>query len=186
MTTKLFSTLNPNALGPGLALSQGNLVVTTTQSNLNANRKVLGTLPNGTGNYRFDVQFYTTSRPTTTPVGFDVGVATTTSDINSRPGTDANSFAYNPSTGQIRSNNAVLQTVNSSPERTVITILAQIAATAKMHVFLNGTWIAVQTITAGKFWVPCLTVYGGNAADYCAYINGGQTAFDNPNLALGG
>lgn len=185
MSTRIFSTLNPNACGPGLVLSQGNLVVTTAQNNLDANRKVLGTLPQGTGDYVFENQFYTGSQPTTLPVGFDVGVAYPTSSLTARCGTDANSIAYNPSTGQIRQNNAVVQTVQPSPERAVISVLARIT-TGALHFFINGSWIAVVTLPAGQFWVPCLSVYGGNAADYCSYFNGGQTALNYPALALGG
>ncbi len=47
MTSRVYSTWNPNARGEGLALTQGNVVVTTLADSLTNARKVLGTLPKG-------------------------------------------------------------------------------------------------------------------------------------------
>ena len=64
MTSRTYATLNANALGDGLSLDQGNLVVTTNADGLDFHRAVFGTQPKGTGQMYFETYFYSTSRPT--------------------------------------------------------------------------------------------------------------------------
>lgn len=189
MTTQIFATLNQNALGPGLVLDQGGLVVTTNAAALSNARKALGTLPKGVGESLFECTFYSDSRTTPVPAGIRVGLAQTSSLTNIGTGVDALSYGLDLNTGNLYSNTAVLANVVSGgiPERTVISTYTKFnVSSITMHFFTNGVWRNSWTVSSvsGKFWVPSVTVCGGNAADWKAFLGFGQRGLKYPRLVI--
>lgn len=179
MASRAFSFLNPNALGPGLMLLNGGRVVTTTQPSLDKNRKVMGTLPKGAGDGYFEVQFFTQSQPATIPVGMRVGVCATGVSLSSCCGDDLLSWGYECSTGRLYTNGGWAALTSGTPERTVIGMYVSLALN-RLTVFIGGNYIGYSNLTPGQFWVPCISVYGSSPGDISAYINTGQTGFENP------
>lgn len=186
MSTRTYSTLNQNALGPGLVLSKGGLIVTTTEAALNADRCVLGTVPQGTGTVYYEAMCYTGLQPDPTPDGFLVGVGKPTTRLDRATGADADSFGYQPSTGNVMSGGIAVETFDPTPERTVIGVLLELGPSiANLSYFLGGSYAGTITLPTGQLWLPCGSVYGDAAADNKIYFNFGQTGFVNPINTVG-
>jgi hypothetical protein len=181
MTARTYSTWNPNALGTGLLLDQGNLVVTTGANALSNSRKVLGTLPKGGSSGYFETQFWSTPQ-VSLGTNVAVGVAQQTSSLASAVGADAASCGYYPATGAVIYNGSTLTTLDAIPERRVIGIFLRFAAGhAYMVITVSGSWVYGADLgTGGALWVPALTLAGGNATETSAYSNFGQRGFDYP------
>lgn len=184
MTTRIRSTLNQNALGPGLALSQGGLVVTTTQDALSADRKVLATLPRAIGDTGFECQFWSTTRPTLLPVGNRVGFAKPTSSLTACVGADVDSWGYEPATGNLYNNGIAVATGDLCQERRVITVFAVWTTTLSIGVAIDGTFQFLYDTTKLHTIVPAVTVCGSNAADINAFLNLGQTSMNYPTIQV--
>lgn len=182
MTTKIRSVLNQNALGPGLALDQGGLVVTTTADNLDQNRKVLGTVPRALGELYYECAFYSTTRPTTLPVGVRCGIALAQSTLDTCCGDDIRSLGFELGTGKIYNAGVNTQTITVAQERTMLGVhVTASAGSAVVSFFVDGVFQATETFTfIGGFYVPCITVCGSTAADMNAYFNSGIRGFRYP------
>lgn len=182
MTSRVYSTWNPRAIGDGLALDQGNLVVTTIADNLDTSRKVLGTLPKHSALGFFETEFYSLPQ---VDLGFNVavGLAQTDSPLNAPPGGDTHSIGYYPATGEILYKSVLVTTVDPIPERTVIGIyMNNIGGHQYMNVIVSGTWVYQVILDDDNFWVPAIMVAGGNATETSAYSNFGQRAFNYPRM----
>lgn len=179
MASRVYSFLNPNALGPGLMLLNGGRVVTTTLPSLDKNRKVMATLPKGAGDAYFETQFFTQTQPTATPVGMRVGVCASDSSLVTCVGDDVYSYGYECSTGRLYNNTGFQTLASVAAERTVIGIYLSVAA-LRLTFFIGGNYIGFTTLPSGKFWVPSISVFGSSPGDISAYINTGQTGFENP------
>lgn len=184
MTTRIRSTLNQNALGPGLVLSQGGLVVTTTQDALSDARKVLGTIPRAIGDSGFECQFWSTTRPSLLPVGNRVGFAVPTSSLTACVGADADSWGYEPATGSLYNNGSAVATGDLCQERRVITIFAAWTTTLSIGVAIDGTFQFLYDTGAMSRVVPAVTVCGSNAADISVFVNFGQTPMNYPQIQV--
>jgi hypothetical protein len=181
MTSRVYSTLNPNALGAGLVLDQGNLLLTTGADALSNARKVLGTLPKSGSVGQFESIFWSVPR-VSLGTNAAVGLAQTTSPLNQAPGIDALSIGYYPATGEVRKNNVVLTTLTIIDERKTITIYQQFfGGNLFFNIAVAGTALFQYQMDAG-FWVPCGMVAGGNAGETLAEFNFGQRGFHYPRI----
>jgi hypothetical protein len=185
MTSRTFATLNANALGGGLLLSAGNLIVTTDTDNIDRNRKVLGTVPRGTGDAYFECYFYSDTRPDDLSETCSVGVATPDSALDQATGEDADSFGLIVGTGEITTHDSGSLFVNPLTERLCIGVLLRADLVAPTLAFsVNGSLLEEIALPAGKFWVPSLTVSGLPAGDMKAFVNFGQRGFDYPAVVV--
>lgn len=178
MATQVFAMLNPNALGPGLVLDQGNLVVTTNAAALSSARKVLGTVPKGVASGYFECIFYSDTQAASLPSGVLVGIARADSPLTSGVGVDALSYGYEPLTGNIRNNNGTLLTTRASVERSVLGVYYN-GTTGYLAWFLENNILGSTIVAAGSY-VPAVTVCGGNAADVKAVLYFGQRGLKYP------
>lgn len=181
MTSRVLSTWNPNALGDGLVLDQGNLVVTTGADALDNSRKVLGTLPKASSVAFFESVFWSTPQ---VDLGSNIaiGVAKTTSALDVQPGGDADSWGYYPATGDIINNSAGVGSINPIDERTIIGIyLNYFSSALYMNIIIEGSWVASFELDSG-FYVPCAMLAGGNAGETSLFSNFGQRGFNYPRI----
>ena len=181
MTARTYSTWNPNALGTGLLLDQGNLVVTTGADSLSNSRKVLATLPKATSSGYSETEFWSTPQVSLS-TNAAVGVAKVGSSLSAALGVDANSCGYYPATGEVKKNNVVLTTLAAIPERRTIGIyFAESGGDVHMIITVQGSWVYGADLGAvGDLWVPALTLAGGNATETSAFTNFGQRGFNYP------
>src|SRR6185295_9973599 len=100
MTARVYSTWNPNALGDGLALAQGNLVITTIANALPNDRKVLATLPKGSSPGFYETVFWSVPRVSLAD-NVATGVAHPDSPLDHAVGADSKSCGYYPATGDL-------------------------------------------------------------------------------------
>lgn len=188
MTARVYSTWNPNALGEGLLLEQGNLVVTTGADNLSNDRKVLGTLPKGTAPGFYETVFWSTPQVS---LGDNVatGVAQPDSPLDQAVGADSKSCGYYPATGQIILNGTVLTTSHTAHDP----IIERIDIGVYFHPFgghmyvsfiVAGTWIYEVDLGTSGLWVPAQTLAGGIAGETSSYtrFGGGGVAFNYPRI----
>lgn len=179
MTSRVYSTWNPNAVGDGLVLTQGNLVVTTEFGSLDNSRKVLATLPKASSSGYFQTKFWSTAR---SDLGTQVavGLAKPTSALDAAPGADADSIGYYPATGEIVLNGSTLTSVPPIDERVAINLYYFVGGGHSFVSFMtNGSFLYSADLGATDFWMPTLVVSGGdNAGDVSAIANFGQSGFD--------
>lgn len=183
MTSRTFATLDPNALGPGLALSFGNQVVTTDQAGLigTTSQRVHGTIAKAVGYGFFEGAFYSTSRGDLTGC-CSIGVAEADSSLNAKVGEDAESWGFWPADGGIY--NGGVQVVAGQPiaERMWIEVYLHMSGTSAgtfLAFYVDGNPYATVFLPDGKFWVPAGGVSSEIAGDLSAFINFGQRPFAN-------
>lgn len=184
MTSRTYSTLDPNRIGDGLSLSMGNLIVSTSADDLDNHRKALGTVPRGTGTAYFECYFYSDTQPDDLGDTCSVGVATVDSDLDAYVGEDANSYGFIVGTGEIQNAGSAIETVNEQAERICIGVLLRVTATPNVIFYVNGNQVYEVSLPTGKFWVPAVTVSGMAADDMSAFVNFGQRGFDHPSLMV--
>jgi hypothetical protein len=177
MPAQTFGTWDQNALGAGLVLQMGGLVIVTGDSNLTNARKALGTLPKGSGTGYFENEFYSVPQ-VNLGTNCAVGVAQPTSALNAAPGQDALSWAFYPGTGDVKNNGAVLMNIGIVPERTVISVYLSLITTPQLILAVSGSWKASIALPAGKVWLPTAMLAGGNAGETGLYTNMGQRGFN--------
>lgn len=187
---EIIATLNPNALGDGLGLDLGNLVVTTLRTNLDRNRKVLGTLPKAVGRAYIEAYFYSTFQGDLTGL-CALGIAATNVPLNTSVGNDALSWAIRPDTGGIWNNSTEIES-GSGPvvkERNCIGIYVNfdgIDSTGQPYVawFVNGSQYASVLLPTGHFWVIAVSIgsTAQGAGDLSCFVNfGSRTMEAQPN-----
>lgn len=182
MTSRTFATLDPNALGPGLALDLGNLVVTTNQNGLTGttNQRVHGTIPKAIGGAYFIGYFYSTSQGDLTGL-CSIGVAEPDSTLNAYVGEDSQSWGMRPADGGIW--NGGVQVVAGDPiaERQGIGVYLTMSGTTQgtfLAFYVNGNFYADVFLPDHKFWVPSVGVSSDVAGDLSAFVNFGQRPFE--------
>jgi hypothetical protein len=181
MTSRVYSTWNPNACYTGLVLDQGNLQVTTGSDALSNSRKVLGTLPKSGSVGQFETVFYSVPR-VNLGTNVAVGLAQPGSPLGSAVGADSSSWGYYPATGDVVNNGSTLTTLTVVDERQTITIYMEFfGGNLYMNIAVNGTALYQVQIDPG-FYVPALTLAGGNAGETIAQSNFGQRGFDYPRI----
>lgn len=185
MTARVYSAWNPNAVGAGLALDQGNRVITTLENALDNSRKVLGELPKANAPAYYQTELWSTPR-TSFGDAVTIGVATPISPLDQAVGADAYSCGYYPGNGNIIYNGTTLTTLDPIPERRKIGVYLIFAGGhAYVNFIVEGTWVyQVDLGTAGYFWLPAQTLSGGNAGELSSWtlFGGGGIAFDYPRI----
>lgn len=184
MTAKVFSTWNPNALGAGLMLAQGNLVVTTSLDSLSTARKVLGTLPKGTAAGFYETVFWSIPRVS---LGDNVatGVANPDSPLDQAVGADSKSCGYYPASGKIIKNGSTLTTLAARPERADIGVYFHpFGGHMYVSFVVDGTWVYEVDLGTSGLWIPAQTIGGGVAGETSSYtrFGGGGVAFNYPRI----
>jgi hypothetical protein len=201
MASRILCTLDPHRCNAGLLLSQGNRVVTTNAIET-YNRMVFGTLAMASGQLAFECYFWSTSRPTGGLTDLcSVGLAVVNADYNSNYcgqaapiGGVIQSAGLRPSDGTGSDTGAGLYTndtlvgsaFQSVEERTCIGVLYDaLGATPIVAFHVNGSYVGQISLTAGKFYVPAVSIGSSAAAgDVSAYLNFGQNRFDFPNMTV--
>jgi hypothetical protein len=182
---KHYATLNPNALGPGLALDLGNLVVTTDQINLDGERMVLSTIPKAVGQVYAECYFYSQFRGDLSGL-CAIGVAETDSPLDEMAGgASGKSYAYRPADGGIWHAGAEIDSGSTQPaaERRCIGLTVDFNNVSGPLAtwYLDGSQIGYVLLPTDKFWCLAVSVGCGTqaAGDVSAFINFGQRAFEN-------
>lgn len=198
---KVVCTLDPHRLGDKLELSQGNLVVSTTEV-CNFQRGAFGTIALGVGNASFECYFYSTSRPAGGLVDLcAVGLVEVGSALDQVIGdeTEATTSAF-PMSWALRTNSTdsgghyaaivaggvELDRLLSQDERVCIGVFfyGDILA-PKVAFHINGNWIGQADLTPGRFYLPAVSI-GSSASpdDVAAYLNFGQRGLNYPNMQV--
>ncbi len=194
MTARTLATLDPNRADGSLSLSQGNLVV-TTNAVCTFSRKVLGTLAFAAGVVAFECYFWSTSRPNAGLVNLcSVGVASVAAPLNQYTGGDTvtatvDSCGLRTSDGAgnagIYRGGSVTTALQQVSERTCIGVLLDCTGASPIVSFqANGNYLGQQTLTAGLFYVPSISIGSGTVGDVSAYLNFGQHALDYPLMQV--
>lgn len=177
MTARQFTTLDQNACHASLVLSDGNRLVTTRSNALSFSRRVHGTIPKAVGKWGFEVYF--SSIPQSSLAGMiSVGIAQPNSALDKYVGEDTLSYGLLPADGVVRNNAA--SSVSGIPlvaERKCIGVFINMS-TLRCTWYVEGNQVAYVTLPSGKFWVPAITVSGGNAGETKCEFNNGLDAFD--------
>lgn len=187
MTARTFATLDPNALGSGLALDLGNLVVTTNQDSQGSASNsctVFGTIPKAVGHAYFEAYFYSISRGDLTGL-LSIGLAEVTADLDRRVGDGFDTWGLRPAEGGIWNDGLEILTGDPIAERICIGVLAQFDAPSgpTLNFFTDGSFygrVVMNVSSSGSaFYVPAIGIDLSVAGDVSAFINFGQRAFDN-------
>jgi hypothetical protein len=186
MPTRIYSTLDPNRLGPKLSLSQGNLIVSTTEA-CDIARAVFGTRPIGAGRVAFECAFFSQSQPAAGLVDLcAVGVAALNSPFDQAIGENASTYAYLPANADIR-NDGISFVDSSSPdiqvqkERVWIGVmLDMVAGIVSWHV--NGSYIGQISVDQTKSYLPAVSIGSSTPGDVSAQLNFGQYLLNFPNF----
>lgn len=182
MTTQVFSRLSVAAHDPSLVIGSALDTVTTGANALSNARKALGELPKATGFFYFEA-FPWTTVGNAFGTNFSVGIARPDSPLNACVGLEALSLGYFPGTGEIRQNNVVIASSANwvRGEQCCIQVFGNLNS-GFISFAVNGSFLAnlASPFSAGTFFVPALTVAGGNAGENNWYINLGLTGFFYP------
>ncbi len=180
MSTQLFGRLSQNFCDANLLITQGGYVVTTQADSLSNARKVMTDQPKGTGLFYFEANVWLETG-TAGATDFAVGLAQVDSLTSAATGGDAKSWGYYPFEGTIKNNGANIASSATwvTPERQYIQLFGNLAS-GIINLAVNSAWMAAFNVTTGKFYVPSLTVSGGNAGDRSIYLNTGLTGFFFP------
>lgn len=182
-----FATFNPNALGPGLALDYGNLVVTTDQINLDGERMVLSTIPKAVGETWINAYFWSNFRGDLTGL-CSLGIAEVDSPLDEMVGgASGKSYGLRPTEGNIWHAGAAIDTsgFDGIDERRCIGMQVKFQGTSagpEVLWFVERTQVARIILPSGKFWCYAASVGNGSQAAgdiSCFVFPGGAThAFD--------
>lgn len=169
--TRIYSTFDPDAIGPGLLLDSSLLRITTSLSSLDNHRKALCRIPKAVGTGTFEAYFWSDSQAAYTDE-LAIGVATPDSPLDEAVGEDSLSYGWYPGNGEYKNNGSVVQTFDTATERNCIGVLGTIdGAGGLLRFFCNGNWIGNASLPAGKLWVPAVTISGGDAGDWKCELN---------------
>jgi hypothetical protein len=185
MTSRTYSTLDPNATHSSLVLSEGNRVVTTRTTGLDFHRCAHGTIPKAVGSWYFGGYFSSVAR-TSLAGKIAFGVAQPNSALNKYVGEDALAYGLLPADGVVRSNGSdVVTGIPLIAERRFISIYVYPPSGGQYRAawYVDGNQVATVLLPSGKFWVPAVTVSGGNAGEIRAEFNFGTDVFDAMPIA---
>lgn len=198
---KVWCTLDPHRLGDKLELSQGNLVVSTTEV-CDYQRGAFGTIALGVGNASFECYFWSTSRPAGGLIDLcAVGLVEVGSALDQVIGDELEATtAALPMSWALRTNTTdtgghyaaivaggiELDRLLAQDERVCIGVFffGDISA-PKVAFHINGNWLAQADLTPGRFYLPAVSI-GSSASptDVNAYLNFGQRGLDHPDMQI--
>lgn len=165
-------------MGTGLSLDANDQVVTTTSNSLDIHRTIMGDLPVSSGNYQYEVYFWSQSRSSLANL-LSFGVAQTSSSLVKYVGEEATSFGWRTADGGVYSNNAVLSAVPVQDERVLLGIyLALSPSSCTCSFVLNQSSVYTAALPLGKAWLPALSIGSASAGDVSAACNFGLDRFD--------
>lgn len=178
MTSRILCQLDRNALGDGLTIDDGGLIVTTNRNALDAQRVVLGNLAVSSGVHTFEIYVYSTSRGDLSGL-VSIGVAEVGAPLDEMVGDNAESFGIRPADGEIWTNGGSVNTFDPLPERTCIGVTVDLdSPTPQVRWSFNGSSLYFRTLTADKAWVPAISIGAAEAGDVSVVANFGQWRFD--------
>jgi hypothetical protein len=185
MPSRTYCTWDPNAIGDGLLLDDGNLVVTTGANALSNARKVMGTLFKGVGRFNSEHEFWSVPR-VNLGTNAVIGIAEPDSPLDQAVGADAKSYGLVLGTGEVKNNGNVITTLDVINEptdsvlRAVISLYVVLDSGPWMVIAVDGSWRYQLSLPSGKFWAFAATLAGGNAGETSLFSNFGQRGFNYP------
>lgn len=191
MSSESFATWNPRALGDGMELEEGNLVVTTGRPSLSNARKSLATMPKSLGQAVSEHEIWSIPQ-VNLGTRAAIGLAQPDSPLNQAVGADAKSWGFYLGTGLIVNNGSTVATLDiineptSSPSalRAVVSILFQVVAgTPQFILAINGSWRYGFALPSGKSYVLASTLSGGEAGELSLFSNFGQRGLNYPRIS---
>lgn len=190
MTSRIICTLDPHRVGANLTLNRGNLDVTTTGV-CDIHRSVFGTVAAGAGQFAYQVYFWSNSRPAAGLANLcSAGIAEVGCRLNKYAGEQALSWGLRPTEAAVYNNDAVISG-SASPalqpigERRCIGVFLDMTGGTPICAWLvNGNLIFQANLTAGKFYVPAISIGSDSPGNITASLNFGQSLFDFPNFSV--
>lgn len=188
MPSIIVATLDPHRLGPSLALGRGNLDVTATAV-CDIHRSVFGTIAFGAGMAAYECYFWSTLQASLANL-CSIGVAEVGTALNKYAGELALSWGYRPSEAAVYNNNASISgaaspALQAVAERQCIGVfLDMTGATPICSWQVNGSLVFQANLTAGKFYVPAISIGSTVPGDVTASLNFGQSLFNFPNFSV--
>lgn len=179
MTARDYATLDRNRMGPALLLDGSDLQLTTSIA-CDANRTVLGNLPALSGDFAYEIYFWSTSRASLAGL-LSYGVATADVDLAARLGTDSAGAGYGfaAADGLVQNNSSTIETVQEQGERIALGChLSLSPSEATCEFLVSGNVVSTIDLPTGVAWYPALSIGGASAGDLVAGINFGQWRFD--------
>lgn len=180
MSLREYASLDRNRMGPLLLLDASDEQFTTSQA-CDANRTILGTLPALSGDYAYELYFWSTSRSDLSGL-LSFGVATADVDLETQLGTDAGGagYGYAAADGLVLNTGGTLETTEPQGERISLGChLSLSPGDATCEFLVDGNVISTIDLPTGLAWYPAFSLGGGAAAgDISALVNFGKWRFD--------
>lgn len=179
MTRKLFTTFDPAALGPLLALEQANTVVyTTAVGDINRTARALY----GKSGYSWFVEFAAWGDGTIANL-VSLGLVKDTASLSTYVGGDADGWGYRLAEGEIHNAGSSVASVTAGDKGDIVGIWLDVpdGATASATWFLNGDPIHTEVLPDTGPWYPAVSIGTADDEDVMrVWINGGQRDFEYP------
>ena len=206
MTTQVFSTLNPSALGPGLDTALTGQVLTCKLMNQALTSAARCTLGKSSGVWYYEVVYYANKlipgAPTSLSGLATVGIARASAPLNAYTGGTVESIGYNAGDGGVyQTGVAMTGLVPGHPPGLTLGPAAVRPTTLQIWVgvlvdlnaltitfLVNGNVYATAAVPAGFVWFPAVTIAGPTLAAYAvnAFVNTGQRALQFPQSTASG
>lgn len=191
MSTKIVATLDPNRLGPKLALSQGNLIVSTIDA-CDFNRAVFGTVAVGAGKFCYEAYVWSNSQPSAGLLNLvSLGiVADGQCSLSMYVGSQPRSFGLRPSDGRVDNNGAEISSdsaggIQPIAERRCIGVYADFTVSTPFAAWaVDGNTVFQCNLPSGFFWLPAISIGSDTPADISVQTNFGQNLLDFPNWTV--
>lgn len=173
---RIYATFDAGAIGPGLELEQGGLVVVSNTAGLDIHRLARGNIATGTsGRYFYEAAFYGDGALADR---CSVGIVQATHSLSEYAGEGALSYGLRAGDDGVYSNSVQVVGVDAVDKRTWIGVLVDMDALTCSW-FVDGSLVASTSIAAAP-WYPAVTVAADEAYDLRCYVNFGQYAFERP------
>lgn len=175
--TLLFSTFDPAALGPLLALEDGNTILFTTST---ADESRMARCLYGKSDNQWFAEFAFWGDDDIDD-GY-VGIAKSTASLSNFVGGDSDGYSYQPLDGSVWNNNAKLTTAATAEKGDIIGVWVQIGDGTSPSVswFKNGVLLYSASLPDAGPWYLAATVAGPTAGGLRCWINAGQRDFEFP------
>lgn len=172
MTARTLCRLDRNALGPLLALDGSDSILTTTAV-CDASRSVYGTMPAQSGEYRYEVYFWSERRDDLAGL-IRYGIAEAGAALTGDTG-----YRYRVADGVITEAGTVIETVQPQGERVCLGLRLSLSpALCTVTWIVDGSDLHTVTLPNGKAWLPAISIGSTRAGDVSAVVNFGQSRFD--------
>jgi hypothetical protein len=173
--TRIFSIINPSALGPQLELEEENLIVVGNSNDMDIHRMARGTVGISSGMRYFEAAFYGEGA---LEDHVSVGIVKSNHSLSTYVGQQALGYGYRVGDGGIYNNDTKIENCDPADKEVYIGVLIDMTAVTCSW-FVNGSLVATTAIDSGT-WYPAVTVSAVDAYDLRAYVNFGQYAFATP------